>query len=271
MYPRSWRQINVTFFDWDKAEHTAVTHLAPLLASAEADLLITSWFFMRKIPCWRLRYVPRSSRAFAYMRRHLDDLQQQGHIANVTELVYEPEVHAFGGVEAMQCAHDLFHLDSRHLLAYLASSPRIQRRELSILLCTIMMRAARLDWYEQGDVWARVAEHRDLPARIPTEQRDTLETSVRRLMSVDITALLHDGALKFAAEWSEAFSTTGRDLDALAARGRLQRGLRAVLAHHVIFAWNRLGMPYTAQAILAHTAKHIVFGREADQPRSQQR
>jgi thiopeptide-type bacteriocin biosynthesis protein len=256
-----WRQVNVAFSDWAYAEHTAVTHLAPLLAAAEAEQLITAWFFMRKTPCWRVRYVPSGSTTQAYLRRRLNDLKQQGHIDAATEVLYEPEPYAFGGAEAMACAHRLFHLDSRHLLAYLARSPDSEhRRELSILLCTILVRAAGLDWYEQGDVWARVASHRDLPSRIPPDQH-TLKDSVRRLMSVDATTLLRNGApLAFAAEWSASFASTGRELASLATEGLLHRGIRAILAHHVVFAWNRLGMPYTAQAVLAHAATEVVFG-----------
>lgn len=33
-----------------------------------------------------------------------------------------------------------------------------------------------------------------------------------------------------------------------------------LLAHHVIFAWNRLGLPYTAQAVLSATARTVIFG-----------
>lgn len=274
-----WRQVNVTFSDWAKAEHTAVAHLAPLLAKAEDERLVTAWFFIRKIPCWRIRYVPIGERAQAYLRDHLDDLIRQRHIDTATEVIYEPEPHAFGGAEAMACAHDLFHLDSRHLLAYLARSPDSKhRRELSVLLCTILLRSAGLDWYEQGDVWARVADHRDLLGPIPPDQRHTLEAGLRRLMSVRAIPLLCDGApLAFAAEWSAAFATTGRELAGLATDGLLHRGLRAVLAHHIVFAWNRLGMPYAAQAVLAHTARQVVFGcdptdaSEIEKPRSEGR
>ena len=262
MDPRPWRQVNVTFPDYAIAEHTAVTHLAPILAKAEDEQLITTWFFKRKTPCWRVRYAPSSGRTLAFLRHHLHDLIRQGHIDAATEVIYEPETHAFGGGDAMACAHDLFHLDSRHLLTYFASSPGTEhRRELSILLCTTLLRSARLDWYEQGDVWARVAEHRELPDPIPPERRDRLETSLRRLMTVETNLLMRDGApLAFAAEWSAAFADTGCELADLATGGLLHRGLRAILAHQVIFAWNRLGMPYTAQAVLSHTAKAVVFG-----------
>ena len=72
---------------------------------------------------------------------------------------------------------------------------------------------------------------------------------------------MRDGAaLAHHANWAAAYTTTGRDLSAIAAAGRLHRGLRDVLAHHVIFAWNRLGLPYTSQSVLAGIAKTAVFG-----------
>lgn len=262
MDPRPWRQVNVAFSDWAKAEHTAVTHLAPMLVAAEEEKLVTAWFFTRKTPCWRIRYVPGNERTQEYLRNHLNDLIRRRHIDAATEVIYEPEVYAFGGLRAMECAHNLFHLDSRHLLTYLASSPDSERRrELSILLCTTLLRSAGLDWYEQGDVWTRVADHRDLPGPIPPARRGTLEAGLRRLMSVDVTTLIRDGApLAFPADWAAAFAAAGSELADLATKGLLHRGLRASLAHHIVFAWNRLGMPYTTQAVLAHTAKRVVFG-----------
>nr|WP_143267114.1 lantibiotic dehydratase C-terminal domain-containing protein [Amycolatopsis thailandensis] len=54
-------------------------------------------------------------------------------------------------------------------------------------------------------------------------------------------------------------STAGVDLGRLARVGTLRRGLRAVLSHHVIFHWNRIGLSYGTQAILAHAVKTAVL------------
>ena len=45
------------------------------------------------------------------------------------------------------------------------------------------------------------------------------------------------------------------------ATGTLDRGLRDVLAHHVIFHWNRLGLPASTQATLARSAQAAVMDR----------
>ncbi|MEV6397330.1 thiopeptide-type bacteriocin biosynthesis protein [Streptomyces sp. NPDC051907] len=259
-----WRQITIAFPDWDSAERTALTRLAPILATAEAARLIGPWFFLRKAPHWRIRYQPPGDQPTAetHILKALGPLQHAQHITAVTPVIYEPETHAFGGPEAMTCAHRLFHLDSRHLIDHLTRHPdRPRRRELSILLCTALLRAAGLDWYEQGDVWARVADHRDPPRPQPADRLKTLRDGLRHLMIADIAQLTREDApFNVPAAWPHAFTTTGRELAALAAAGRLHRGLREVLAHHVIFAFNRLGLPHAAQAILAAGAKAVVFG-----------
>ncbi|BFO21260.1 hypothetical protein SHKM778_76480 [Streptomyces sp. KM77-8] len=52
----------------------------------------------------------------------------------------------------------------------------------------------------------------------------------------------------------------GADLAELAARGALTRGLRAVIAHHVIFHANRAGLLRGDQSTLSHTAREVVMG-----------
>jgi thiopeptide-type bacteriocin biosynthesis protein len=129
------------------------------------------------------------------------------------------------------------------------------------MLCSILMRSAGQDWYEQGDIWARVVGHRELPAGHDRNTLGTLQAAIRRLMSADAESQMREGApLAHTAAWADACTAAGRELGSLAAAGLLHRGLRDVLAHHVVFAWNRLGLSYTAQAILAATATTVVFG-----------
>lgn len=265
----AWMQVNITFPDWDRAEPTAVSHLAPWLSDAEASGLIEAWFFIRKYPCWRVRYLPAgqlpiASDAEDRIGQHLKALAADQLIHDWTTSVYEPETHAFGGTEAMTLAHRLFHHDSRCVLAYLQDDERIgagHRREISIMLCSILMRAAGQDWYEQGDIWARVASHREPSPDLAPDQAVSFTASVRRLLTVDTERQLCDGGpLAHLASWADGYAAAGCELAALAAAGRLHRGLRDVLAHHVIFAWNRLGIPHAAQSALASTSKAIVFG-----------
>jgi thiopeptide-type bacteriocin biosynthesis protein len=70
------------------------------------------------------------------------------------------------------------------------------------------------------------------------------------------------GLGSFGAEWMRAFSDVGNRLACAADRGGLTRGLRAVLAHVVIFHWNRLGLPATSQGILASAARDVYLPRD---------
>ncbi len=134
------------------------------------------------------------------------------------------------------------------------------RRELSILLCSALFRAADQDWYEQGDIWDRVAQMRPLPAGLSTDRLPEMAGDLRRLLTVDTGRLLETGGpLGFAAPWAAGFGDAGRDLADAAQHGALLRGIRDVLAHHVIFHWNRIGLSVTTQAILARATRDAVM------------
>jgi len=84
---------------------------------------------------------------------------------------------------------------------------------------------------------------------------------MRQLMTADVHGLCGpDGPLHAHGEWVTAFERTGADLADLAARGALTRGLRAVLAHHVIFHANRAGLLRGDQSTLSCIAREVVMG-----------
>lgn len=250
----TWRQVTLSYPSPDRQqrESHAVAHLSGVLPASEATGLITSWWFIRK-GAWRVRY------RIADGRNDLvHPLLTDGHsgISGWTDDTYEPEVHAFGGPAGMDTAHRLFHLDSRHLLNFLGGKPD-GRRERSLVLCTALMRSAGLDLNEQGDVWARVAEHR---AGLP--QPSTPEPEAWASFTRDVRHILLGTARPDtgACEWLAAFEGAGRELRALREKGGLTRGVRALIALHIIFHWNRLGLGATTQDTLARAAKEAVFG-----------
>lgn len=124
-----------------------------------------------------------------------------------------------------------------------------------------MMRGAGLDWFEQGDVWAKVAALRPATAPQPPERAAELAPAMRKLMTADAHSLCRlGGPLHAHEEWVTACERAGATLAHLAGRGALTRGLRAVIAHHVIFHANRAGLLRDDQSALSHIAREVVMG-----------
>jgi thiopeptide-type bacteriocin biosynthesis protein len=267
-----WLQLYVEFTDWATSEQTGTRHLAPLLHQAQASGLITGFWFVRKHPCWRLRLrLPPNSDGNALeaaIRPVLDGLTGSGAILRWWPGIYEAEEAAFGGPSGMTIAHDLFVTDSEAVLRLLGSAGdsgvRLGRRELSLTLCTTLLHAAHLEWYEQGDAWHRVTRERPLPGDVTAEQVSGLTASTRTLLTTDTSAASSlfetRGPLADAAGWAAAFRQAGEHLGALARCGTLQRGVREVLSYHVIFHWNRLGLTSRQQAILARACRDAILG-----------
>ncbi|MGH3942652.1 MAG: thiopeptide-type bacteriocin biosynthesis protein [Pseudonocardiaceae bacterium] len=106
------------------------------------------------------------------------------------------------------------------------------------------------------------AAHQARPRR-HARRLTELAASLRELLAYDArpTGALFgtDGPLTFAASWATAFHQAGQALTAAANENMLERGTRDILAHHVIFHWNRIGLPYKTQGILAHAAKTAIL------------
>ncbi|MFI7876079.1 methyltransferase, FxLD system [Streptomyces salinarius] len=254
-----WQQHNITFAGRASAQRAVCERITPALVAAEQDGQLTGWWFMNKQP-WPLRY--RADQPSPAVEAVLSDLVQEGGpVVSWLPCVYEPETEAFGGIDAMEVAHELFHRDSRHLLTHRPGPESLGRRETAVLLASAMMRAAGLDWFEQGDVWAKVAALRPPTGRPPSERADELARAMRKLMTVDAHCLCRPGGpLAGNHGWVDAFERSGAQLAALAGRGALTRGLRAVIAHHTIFHSNRAGLLRDDQSAMSDIAREVVMG-----------
>jgi len=248
-----WLGIRVRFPGDETSEQAMATVLGPRLDQLRTDGVISCWWFLRKHPHWRIRLLHADHHATASMLR---ELTTAGLIAGWTPARYEAETAAFGGPAGMDIAHQLFCADSQGVLAYARhETPPIGRRELSIMLIGAMTSAARLDSFERGDVFDQIARLRPDPPASCADHMQRLTAQVRTLLASPGPALLADSALaEITSRWHHAFDEAGRDFGAAADRQLLGRGTRAVLAHTVIFHWNRLGLPATTQGILARAA-----------------
>lgn len=259
-----WHQYLIEFTDPATAEHTVASELAPALNHAQHTCELHTWWYLRKTPAWRLRYHPTHPDP-TVLDTLLSTLAASGHVAGWSRGIYEPETHAFGGHAAMNIAHTLFHHDSQQLLTRATQTdPALGQRETTVLLFSVMLRAAGLDWFEQGDVWAKVSALRPATAAHPVtpERAEGLSRAIRRLLITDPRSA--PGLLP--PPWVAAFDTAGEHLAALARHGQLQRGLRAVLAHHFIFHANRAGLSGADQATLAALAVDTIFHTTPSRP-----
>ncbi|WP_090104125.1 thiopeptide-type bacteriocin biosynthesis protein [Lentzea jiangxiensis] len=259
----SWYQVRVQFADWSTAEAVGATALGPALDRLRAVGAVAGWWFLRKHPCWRLRLFHADTAAIG---RALDELTSTGAIERWWTTVYEPETAAFGDIAGMDTVHDLFCADSAGVLDYLRQdTPGLGRRELSVLLLGGLLRAAGLDTFECGDVFDRVARMRPAPAATDMARVGPLADNVRVLLSIpnlaDSELFTPGGPVAHAAPWLAGLRAAGEQLGHDAANGRLNRGLRAILTHVVIFHWNRLGLSATSQGLLAHAALTALLPR----------
>ena len=252
-------QVLIEWTHWPQAEQGGQTLLSALNQHGAASGL-TRWWFLRKHPHWRLRYTG-TRQARAFLDALLEDLRRSGHVTTWTHTLYEPETTAFGGTAGLKQAHDLFHQDSRHLLAYLelssAGHEGLGRRESGLLLGSTLLRGAGLDPFEQADTWARLSALRPLPEAFRPDA--VLRSHVHTLATTDPRCFSPESPAHPWKNWAQTFTETGRRLADLAQRGRLTRGLRAVLAHLLLFSFNRWGLSYRDQHILTATAHEVLM------------
>jgi thiopeptide-type bacteriocin biosynthesis protein len=248
-----WHQVRVRPGGQKPPELTLATVVGPLLDTVVASGSSGGWWYMNKPPGWRIRLRDTQPDLVSQL---FDDLTAAGTITAWSPAIYEPEAAAFGGTTGMDIAHDLFCADTSGILAYIRQDdPPLGRRELSVVLVSAMLAAAGLDWYERGDVFAGVAAMRPQPAHGTTAQAAQLAGQLRTLLAMPTDAAYSQrGTHGAAARWHAGFADAGRRLADAASSGPLSRGLRAVLAHAVIFHWNRLGLSGGTQAILARAA-----------------
>jgi thiopeptide-type bacteriocin biosynthesis protein len=246
-----WHQVRVRPGRQQSPELALASVVGPRLDSLTASGASGGWWYMNKPPGWRIRL--RNIQP-ALAGEFFDDLTAAGTIAAWSPAIYEPETAAFGGTTGMDIAHDLFCADTSGTLAHLRrDNPPLGRREVSVLLISAMLSAAGQDWHEHGDVFARVAAMRPEPAPDTAGQAAQLAAQLRTLLAIPAAAFSSEDGTA-AARWHTGFTDAGRRLADASSRGTLSRGLRAILAHGVIFHWNRLGLPAAAQAILARAA-----------------
>ncbi|MEV6590956.1 thiopeptide-type bacteriocin biosynthesis protein [Streptomyces acidicola] len=263
--PTEWHQVNIEFADYPTAEHAFRAHLLPYLRTESVGI----WWFVRKYPCWRLRVRPAPDAdiedTVAHLAEALDRVLSQGVAKRWWPSRYEPESIAFGGSDGMALTHALFHADSIGVLHYHqhaadAAGGLLGAKETSLLVTTLFLRAAGLEWGEQGDVWGQIEARRPFPSEVSITQISGMTTALRRLLTLDARPALTDGPLTPLRTWTTGMERGATALADTARAGGLQLGLRTILARHVLFHWNRMGFTNHQQAIWARAARQTILG-----------
>ncbi|MEU3982039.1 thiopeptide-type bacteriocin biosynthesis protein [Streptomyces sp. NPDC026672] len=264
--PTGWYQVYVAFADYPSAAPAFRTCLLPTLQSAA----VGAWWFVRKYPCWRLRVRPAANGSLEetveQLAKALDSAVSQRVVKEWQASLYEPEIIAFGGLDGIAVAERIFHVDSVGVLTYDRISeihPKmvLDAKATSLCVLTLFLRAAGLEWGEQGDVWGSVEAKRPLPATVSPDKVSAMADTMRALVSFDPVPALVDGPLQHLADWITGFEDGGRSLKDAAGTNLLSLGLRGVLARHVLFHWNRMGFSTRQQAIWSRVAREAILGR----------
>ncbi len=96
---------------------------------------------------------------------------------------------------------------------------------------------------------------------------DRTRTALRRLLTADTdpsSSLVTNSPLTPFADWAASLHHAGKGLRRLFEDASLDRGLRAVLAHHILFHCNRMGLPPDVQATLAAHVRDAVMNSAGD-------
>lgn len=251
-----WAQIDVEFSDYVAAEHTFHNELWPALRRQQ-------WWFVRKEPRWRLRYLQASAPEMpADLRDVLNTMVANGALRRWRNAIYEPETAAFGGPVGLTGVSAIHAADSAGLFSSLDArdTEAPSRPVASLMLLAHLMRAAGLEWSEQGDVWALVQAQRP-EATLRDWDASELVGKAHRVLSTDLGALMgNDSRFASLNAWAAGLHAAGSHLAGLVDNGTLQTGLRTILARTIVFCWNRAGFTIEQQAVWATAARRAILG-----------
>jgi thiopeptide-type bacteriocin biosynthesis protein len=254
--PCGWAQIDVEFSDYAAAEHTFHQELWPALGQQQ-------WWFVRKNPNWRLRYLQLGAPEVPDdLRDVLNTMVAKGTLRRWWKAIYEPETAAFGGTAGLTAVNTIHTADSAGLFSSLDArdTEALSRPVASLMLLAHLMRAAGLEWSEQGDVWARVQVQRP-EAPLTDQDASELAGKAHRVLSTDLGVLMgNDSRFASLNAWAAGLHAAGSHLAGLVDDGRLQTGLRTILARTIVFCWNRAGFTIEQQAVWAMAARRAILG-----------
>lgn len=268
----SWLQINVAL---ERKEGDALPcaralfkQLFPLINELRYHKVIDTFFFMRKPPDLRLRFLvndPEGS-ILTQLEHILSKLKDNGFVKYFFPSIYEPEIHQFGGIEAMDFVHAYFETDS---IAWILLDELAALDQRTISTDTLVL-AVMNDLFfrtlecssEVWDVWCNLANLIPLSQERPSETNALLLESILPYVSNEERNILLD--------YIDANQKLSAGLLHIQRDGKLEYGLRAIFPFIATFHFNRHGLNYERQSILAGAMKkawnpkHSMIGVDTD-------
>jgi thiopeptide-type bacteriocin biosynthesis protein len=243
-----WYTTRLTFTDPRHAEKTMATVVGPMLDTVCVGTLPVAWWYLRWEGDWRVRLRHPDP---AVLKAFLDDLGKGRRVAASAPRLHDPDMGPYGGPVGTAIASGLWVEECRSILAYVATSLPMERRDLSIAVLDVLLTAAGLSFPARGAVYAQAAA---LGPAEPAGAR-LLATKLHRFLTDPLV-----GVTAGTGPWGDACVIAGVQFAAAATAGQLSRPIIDVLAAVVRAQWARLGLSTAAQAVLAHAA-HDAYTR----------
>lgn len=259
-----WYQFNVGLIRQKGDARPSAKHLFKSLIPYISE--VACFFFVRKPPDVRLRFQIKAGTLADSIEKQLEALAKRGLIRNATSVVYEPEVHLFGGPAIMPFIHQHFYIDSRTWIELDLLSDRKPPSHCLLQVSRALMDdlfIQTLNPYNEEiwDVW------RNLQRMLPlTEEKfeDSAATTIDALESC---------SCKTQAVWirryREANASLAGKLALHAKLGKLESGVRSILTFIALFHYNRFGLSAKARCIADAMAslwdpRQYLIGAEPD-------
>jgi thiopeptide-type bacteriocin biosynthesis protein len=262
----NWLYLRIELPDLKVAKRVITKSLYPVLTKLAAKGTIRRfWFLLKGDTCYHLRLrifgetATLRSAAIEALMKALRPGEPRSGVTVCRELIYEPETALFGGPWAMELVHEFFHHDSLFTMAWMGLPQQenggLSHHQVSVIMLLHFLRSAGLDAFEQWDVWTKVYKLRPGNVEELALAWEAQQEGFRLLMYVDPKVVQDAVAAKGSKilnDYYEGVGSVGARLWEGNRTGRLERGLRHVVATNVVFHWNRFLFSGNEQVMMAY-------------------
>ncbi|MEJ2723798.1 MAG: thiopeptide-type bacteriocin biosynthesis protein [Deltaproteobacteria bacterium] len=259
-----WYQFNVGLVRQKGDARPSARHLFKSLLPYISEA--ACFFFVRKPPDVRLRFQIKQGALADSIEKKLEDLAKMGFIHNAASVVYEPEVHLFGGPAIMPFIHQHFYVDSQAWIELDLLSDRKPRSHCLLQVSRALMDdlfIQTLSPYDEEiwDVW------RNLQRMLPLTEEKFEDSAAATIDALESCSCKSQAV--WIRRYREANTSLAGKLALHAKFGKLESGVRSILAFIALFHYNRFGLSAKARCIADTMAtvwdpRQYLIGAEPD-------